>query len=411
MKVNRVLWNFIAILSVYLPIFGLLRSLTLFDIAFTINFLFILFKQGIKVSWIFLMLSLCSIQIISFLIINLIDFNTNLESFAIGLFRTVQVGALVYMLSQLKNKDLKKIKKYIFMAFSLSLSIGLILLIFTPEFVTLYDRYSGVYGNPNDLGAIIVICQPLIAYYLLTTSTSSNNIIYFLSIGSLILSIVSILLSGSFGYLSAFTLEWSIIIIFTLRKISYKNFIFIFGTFATIILLFYYPSDQYLVQVNNIDASSLVSRGIERATIFIDTIKLGLSQNSWNFSKFGTQDIRSYLQNLLLLKMANYPHSIIIGFGTGQTQYLLDSGFLVATAHNMFLVVLAEYGVIGIILFGVTIFISTGNRLPNLNLRYVWFYLVIISFALAASFTPMLYRPHFVLPLIVEISLGFKRAY
>jgi len=218
----------------------------------------------------------------------------------------------------------KSFKKDVLVFFFLILSAGLVIHAVNPEFTSLVGRYRGLLGNPNGLGIFLTVMYPLV--FLLGIDLGDQfkgNRFYFLFYGVFGLSL---LLTGSRTSLIA------ILIFFLFNRLRYLS-----NTVAFILFIALIFSYEFLL--------STVPEFIEflgLAEYFrLDTIEEGSGRFiAWNFAWQRVQEV------------------FFVGGGFGHTEYVFKQYFAELSklghqgnAHNSFLTIWLDTGLIGILLF------------------------------------------------------------
>ena len=218
----------------------------------------------------------------------------------------------------------KSFIKDVLVFFFLILSAGLVIHAVNPEFTSLVGRYRGLLGNPNGLGIFLTVMYPLV--FLLGIDLGDQfkgNRFYFLFYGVFGLSL---LLTGSRTSLIA------ILIFFLFNRLRYLS-----NTVAFILFIALIFSYELLL--------STVPEFIEflgLAEYFrLDTIEEGSGRFiAWNFAWQRVQEV------------------FFVGGGFGYTEYVFKEHFAELSklghqgnAHNSFLTIWLDTGLIGILLF------------------------------------------------------------
>ena len=218
----------------------------------------------------------------------------------------------------------KSFIKDVLVFFFLILSAGLVIHAVNPEFTSLVGRYRGLLGNPNGLGIFLTVMYPLV--FLLGIDLGDQfkgNRFYFLFYGVFGLSL---LLTGSRTSLIA------ILIFFLFNRLRYLS-----NTVAFILFIALIFSYEFLL--------STVPEFIEflgLAEYFrLDTIEEGSGRFiAWNFAWQRVQEV------------------FFVGGGFGHTEYVFKQYFAELSklghqgnAHNSFLTLWLDTGLIGILLF------------------------------------------------------------
>ncbi len=236
-------------------------------------------------------------------------------------------GLVYFVLPLLFLKALfsdKSFIKDVLVFFFLILSVGLIIHVVNPEFTSLVGRYRGLLGNPNGLGIFLTVMFPLV--YLLGKELGDQfkeNRFHFLFYAVFGLSLV---LTGSRTSLIA-------IFIFALfNRLRYLS-----NTVALILFIALIFSYEFLL-------STLpeIIEFLGMAEYFrLDTIEEGSGRFvAWSFAWQRVQEV------------------FFVGGGFGYTEYIFKQYFAELSrlghqgnAHNSFLTLWLDTGVIGILLF------------------------------------------------------------
>ena len=218
----------------------------------------------------------------------------------------------------------KSFIKDVLVFFFLMLSVSLLIHAVNPEFTSLVGRYRGLLGNPNGLGIFLTVMFPLV--FLMGKELGEQfkeNRFYFLFYGVFGLSL---LLTGSRTSLIA------ILIFFLFNRLRYLS-----NTVAFILFIALIFSYEFLL--------STVPEFIEflgLAEYFrLDTIEEGSGRFiAWNFAWQRVQEV------------------FFVGGGFGHTEYVFKQYFAELSklghqgnAHNSFLTIWLDTGLIGILLF------------------------------------------------------------
>ena len=218
----------------------------------------------------------------------------------------------------------KSFKKDVLVFFFLILSAGLVIHAVNPEFTSLVGRYRGLLGNPNGLGIFLTVMFPLV--FLMGKELGEQfkeNRFHFLFYAVFGLSL---LLTGSRTSLIA------ILIFFLFNRLRYLS-----NTVAFILLITLIFSYEFLLRT--------VPEFIEflgLAEYFrLDTIEEGSGRFiAWNFAWQRVQEV------------------FFVGGGFGHAEYVFKEYFAELSklghqgnAHNSFLTLWLDTGLIGILLF------------------------------------------------------------
>lgn len=189
---------------------------------------------------------------------------------------------------------------------------GLAAIPITPNLVFLHSRFMGFWGNPNFLGmaSSFAICLGIV---IAIDSRSTKKILFILS--GLFLAMSCLLLSQSRGALFSLVVSLAIFGLLLFPKFPWKNFTFIALIFSLIVLL-----------------APLRDNLLNRILSYF-------SETDWSSG-------RLEIYNNLIFSWTKSP---IIGNGFRTTELLnFNSG---VAAHNIYLQMLVELGIIGFILF------------------------------------------------------------
>lgn len=227
-----------------------------------------------------------------------------------------------YLLKAYSTEDSKAMRDIVYFG-AFILLMGFVLRFATPNVVTLSGRYSGILGNPNGLG-IFCVLYTITVFVILEYFPEIMDKRGKLLVGSLI--VASLILCGSRGALIT-------ILIFLFFRYFYKISPFLgFVIFLTITL-------SYQLITNNIEAI-IIGFGLQEY-FRLETFESGSGRMiAWEFA---------------LKKVEN---SILLGNGFGYTDALFKSNYSELSklghqgnAHNSYLTVWLDTGLIGLILF------------------------------------------------------------
>lgn len=211
-------------------------------------------------------------------------------------------------------------------AFTLILSAGLLIHVVNPDFTSLVGRYRGLLGNPNGLGIFLTVLFAV--YYPIQRRyeiSSKQRGFHFLFIGVFLLSLI---LTGSRTALIA------IFLFYLFNRLRYLS-----NAFTIIVFIALVFSYEYLL----LQLPSVVSFfGLEEY-FRIDTLEEGSGRFvAWNFAWQRAQEV------------------FFAGGGYGHTEYVfkLFSDQLSrlghqGNAHNSYLTIWLDTGLIGILLFAI----------------------------------------------------------
>lgn len=268
----------------------------------------------------------------------------------------VQLGILSWMLWDLYTtpKALRSaLQAYILGAF---IAIGGTFYNFVSgQVIGLYSgsRFSGVGMNANDLALILILGLP-VAWYLMNTNDEENKIgiRWFVNFAYILLAIFAILLTAS--RTSVFSIAPVVVyILMTIHQLKLRTRIF----FSLILLGALFALQTCIPLINLTRLSSIPA-----------SIALG---------DFGG---RAALWRVTIKLFFEHP---VLGIGSGALNSPLQLG---AYAHNTFLSVLAELGLIGFILFAALLSITLRETIKQpKNLSALW--LAVISVWVLGVFT------------------------
>lgn len=249
--------------------------------------------------------------------------------------------------------------------FTLILGVGLALYFFNPALVALQGRYSGIMGNPNGLGLILLLMFPLSYLFWLQHKErlASKQIIWmFLAVFA-----YSLFLSGSR------TAIFSLLIFFGFSRLRYfTNWATILG-FVVLVISFEYVFAQL--------PSIIHSLGLDEY-LRVSTLQEGSGRNvAWQFGWSKVDDV--------FFAGGGFGYTERVFFGSGE--HLSRLGHQ-GNAHNSYLTIWLDTGLIGLSLFviGLLRTIAAGIRTSSYTLPVVYALLFSTYFEswLAASLNP-----------------------
>lgn len=219
---------------------------------------------------------------------------------------------------------------------------------FVPNSVQSMARYTGLGGNPNGVAGMIALALP-IAYYL--GSFWSRGLMRWLNLLYIPLTLFAIVLTASRGGFIV-ALVGLLIIPFTFKHLgrSSQIAVSILTVAAAVTLYFTIPEDNF---ARIAETSSELSEGnvSNRSQIWVAGLEL-------------------------------YERSPVVGIGTASFSRAVDSvlGYAIP-AHNSFLTVLVEMGIVGFLLFAgnfIVVLIPL-LRLPGPEkMLYLWLWLALV---------------------------------
>lgn len=245
------------------------------------------------------------------------------------------------------------------------LAVGLILFLVYPSFATLVGRYRGLLGNPNGLGIFLTV---LFAVFYPTMKRHQETLGAkgFLWTFYLIL-LVSVVLTGSRTALIAISL------FFLFDRLRYLSNAFTLAVFITLIMSYEY----LLLQLPSI----IYYFGLEEY-FRLDTLEEGSGRFvAWNFAWLRAQEV------------------FFVGGGYGHTEYVfklfqdeLSRLGHQGNAHNSYLTIWLDTGLIGIVLFGIGLIRSILKAIQNspytLPIMYAVLFSTFFESWLSASLNP-----------------------
>lgn len=271
------------------------------------------------------------------------------------------VGNYTPILIKKKGKEWLRAFVYIL---SLILILGFVLRVLSPIMVTLDGRYMGLLGNPNGLALFSVLFfmfwELLLDLYPSLFSRGEKRMVY-------LLVIVSIFYSGSRNSIFA-------LLLFYLFKRAYRYSPFIgFIVFLFVIIMYelVFSNLPYII-------SSIGMQDYFR----VETLETGSGRLiAWNFA------------------WENIQKNFFIGKGFAYTEILFKKNYSVLSvmghqgnAHNSFLTIWLDTGLIGAVLFYVALimsFIQGAKRsLLSIPIMYSIFFLSTFESWMAASLNP-----------------------
>ncbi|ANX00211.1 hypothetical protein CSTERLE_00690 [Thermoclostridium stercorarium subsp. leptospartum DSM 9219] len=285
----------------------------------------------------------------------------NIFTFLIFVIFYIISTAIIY-----NQKDIKMlIKSYIFFSFIASINI---IKNFIMDFEYVWKRYSlyvfGIYRDPNYVSAFILPAIAIIFYIIVFSRNISikKRVLYMIFLAIMITGVLST------GSRAAFlVLIFTIILIFILYKIKNKNYkiaIRVLLLIAVVIVFFKFTK--------KILPDFLINR-------FLD------------FKEY-SQDSRLVFWSKGIKLISKYP---LLGAGIGGLNNYLNSLGL-NNSHNMFLDILIDQGIVGILLLGLIfknyLFVKKDDRVIMLIMMFSSFspYFLINGFNTASFWTPMI---------------------
>lgn len=237
-------------------------------------------------------------------------------------------------------------------AFTLILSAGLLIHVVNPDFTSLVGRYRGLLGNPNGLGIFLTVLfavyYPIQRHYKIHTEQTR---FHYLFIGVFLLSLI---LTGSRTALIA------IVLFYLFNRLRYLSNAFTIIVFIVLVL-----SYEYLL----LQLPSVVSfLGLEEY-FRIDTLEEGSGRFvAWNFAWQKVQDV------------------FFVGGGFGHTEFVfqvfrdeLSRLGHQGNAHNSYLTIWLDTGLIGVLLFAIGLVRSVVSALRTSSFTLPIVYAVLFS--------------------------------
>lgn len=368
----------LVLLTAEIPIFSLVKSLSIFDFLFTVYLIFFLYKYKINGYDYFLILTFITIIVvannISLMFNNFYPINIdNLIQSIIYIFRLIEMFLFLWLIYYLGKKNLVYLKKAVYysliIAFLLSMFYTCLVffnVIIDERAISIQYRFSSFFGNANGYGYFLLYV--FVANYFYTKSVLYKSTLSFLII-------FNIILTGSFS-------TYILLVLILLMQIRLQNIIKIifFGIISIVILdsLYMYYSEFLPNRIQNI---------IELGTV----------------SHIGTYSTRSeHIEMALSYIVDNMAYFLWFGLGLGNSNIFIDNDSFVAP-HNVIVNMLLMIGIIPTLLL-VAIFIFIFSRLlsnSNNKRNYYSFLLVFIGNSI---FSPIVYLPQLYIPLILILN-------
>jgi hypothetical protein len=267
------------------------------------------------------------------------------------------------------------------------LVLGLVIYSVKPEYVIAFNRYAGIFANPNGLAAFIVISQSVFASCLiffrfsLLTSVGLSVVFYLVSLYSLVLS-------GSNSGIVLFLIGSSLIVV---RKWQFSAVLFVF-------LMILVPFQDEVIALLREWSSEIIDSefsGLKRTGLLalrlIDGDKL---------AEAGSGAYREQIKDFLINAYLQSPVRILFGLGPGQSASLYSASFGDnVTIHNFYAMFPVEFGLFGVVTFCAALYFSI------YRVGFGWGGFVTFSgYFLACLASPILYLPFYYFPAFVMFS-------
>ncbi len=212
--------------------------------------------------------------------------------------------------------------------FTVKYNIHLFKQVEVADYLDTSGRFSGAYENANQMAYFLCFLIPYMYYFLKKTPHVGFKIFLLILINA---SMVSIALSGSRGGVIAMGIVCASMVYL------YKDFKV--GIFMMIFIALF-------ITISLFTGSIFVSKTVERVSVLAE----GDAEKASNY--------RLVIWKGYLLKvLAEKPSHIITGIGFGLSrEALIEKRKINASPHNMYLQVLVEFGLFGLIVFMIFIF-------------------------------------------------------
>lgn len=268
--------------------------------------------------------------------------------------------------------------------FAMILAAGLLIHLINPAFTTLVGRYRGLLGNPNGLGIFLTVVFAV--YYPIQRRFNigaEQPRFHYLFIG---VFLISLILTGSRTALIA------ILLFYFFNRLRYLSNFFTILVFLTLVASYEYLLLQLPAVIQFL--------GLEEY-FRIDTLEEGSGRFvAWNFAWQRVQDV------------------FFVGGGFGHTEYVfqvfrdeLSRLGHQGNAHNSYLTIWLDTGLIGIVLFAVGLMRSIAasiKRSPfTLPIVYAVLFTTYFESWLAGSLNPI--TSIFLISLVILTSEGISK--
>ena len=279
--------------------------------------------------------------IISFSIFALFSsfFSINIET---SLFKSITFILLIFFSLIILPEFTKEYKKKLeilkilrnIMLFLIMLNI--VILIISPPWAykTLIVRFQGVFSNPNTLGMFLFVSLPVFVYFFLSSNKKLEKIINFIFI-------LLIFMLATFTFSRAALLGMLIFMMVILFYLKKRLFKIIFPTsIVLLIILFSSPTLMELLRLS--------------------------------------EDPFTYRDRIWQIGLENFSESKIIGKGYGTTQQIMSNKFILQKYdvseyhlgkhfHNIYVEILCETGLIGLLLFVVFLILTSCKLIKKIK--------------------------------------------
>ena len=283
--------------------------------------------------------------------------------------KSISYGAIFFLIPiiYLNGKKVdSKIGTELVYLFTMMLTIGLVIHLFNPSFTSLAGRYRGLLGNPNGLGIFLSLI--LAVYYSIYSAQLGRN--FGTGFRFLFFSVffISLFLAGSRTAIVA------ILLFFLFNQV--RNLPKLGSLLLFIVLIISY--DYLILQLPNF----AIFLGIEEY-LRVDTLAEGSGRYvAWTLAWERIQDF------------------FFVGGGFGNTEFVFKSmsnelsllGHQ-GNAHNSYLTIWMDTGLIGIVLFGIGLFrsimLGVKNSIIALPIIYSILFSTFFESWLAGSLNPI----------------------
>lgn len=283
------------------------------------------------------------------------------------------------------------VKYSVLIAIIFPLMFGLTVYLSKPEYVVVFNRYAGLFANPNGLAAFVVISQAVFVSCLvffrfsLPASIGLSAVFYLLAISSLILS-------GSNSGIVLFLIGSSLIVA---RKggasLLFIGLLMILVPFQDEVMALL---KGWAYEIADSEFSGLKRTGL-LALRLIDGDKL---------AEAGSGAYREQIKVFLIDAYLQSPMRILFGLGPGQSASLYSASFGDnVTIHNFYAMLPVEFGVFGVLTFCASLYFS----IYRVGFRGFGF-LIFSGYFLACLASPILYLPFYYFPAFVLFAFSRK---
>ena len=298
------------------------------------------------------------------------------DQFVVGSLRYTQMIVVTYTVIMLGRNSAVPVKSYAIGLFLLAACVplvaGLALLQVRPESVLVFDRFSSYLSNPNNVGAFICVAIPAVNYALGFLSDRRQKLAISLVFYSSAVLALFYAGSNSGWFLCAVS--------FAVSMLSMKGRVgprvFMTSVVMVAIVTLALTAHDWLLSSD--------IHGLRNTGEMISALRYGEQ-----FMDLGSGRLRESLTKDAWELYLSSPFVMMFGVGLGQSPMMIGAKYAAnITAHNAFLVLLLETGLIGISVL--TVLVVNAVRFVR-----VWrdAIPVLVGYLLAMQGTPHVYLP------------------